>query len=294
MATDKEDPTTLGTVRKLVSMNRADAGAVSRQTAYNLDGNLSDSQGGSEDGEILEVWERLQAADMLVPGSPLGQEVVDEYRRIKRPLLSNAFGKTASLVDRGNLILVTSSLPNEGKSYTSLNLAMAIAQERDNTVLFIDCDINKRGSSKLLGVEDRPGLSDILENNRITIGDAMMRTDIPGLAVCPAGKYHEYVTEMLASQRMIRLVDEIATRYTDRVIIIDAPPLLPTPQTQVIAGLVGQIVFVIEAGKTPQAAVKEAMEMLPEDKAVGIVLNKSESTSARGGYYHSYYGPYGD
>lgn len=290
MGKDNEESAALGTVRKLVSMNRTEDSPVAGQVAYNLDG----GPGEPGSGEILEIWERLQAADMLVPGSPLGQDVIDEYRRIKRPLLSNAIGKSAPLVDRGNLILVTSSVPGEGKSYTSINLAMAIAQERDNTVLFIDCDVNKRGASRLLGVDKRRGLIDVLEDDQYSIGDALLRTDIPGLVVCPAGKQHEYVTEMLASQRMIRLVDEIASRYTDRVIIMDAPPLLPTPQTQVIASLVGQIVFVIEAAKTPQSAVKEALDMLPEDKAVGIVLNKSERVSARGGYYHSYYGPYGD
>lgn len=292
MGKESEDPAVVGTVSKLVSMNRSTA-ASSDSSAYDFG---SIGGGGKEGGqqEILEIWERLQAEDMLVPGSPLGQEYIDEYRRIKRPLLSNAFGKTASLVDRGNLMLVTSSVPDEGKSYTSINLAMAIAQERDNSVLFIDCDVNKKGSSRLLGVDKEPGLIDVLENEHFTLGDALRRTDIPGLVVCPAGKQHEYVTEMLASQRMIRLVDEIANRYTDRVIILDAPPLLPTPQTLVIAGLVGQIIFVIEAGKTPQAIVKEALEMLPEDKALGIVLNKSERISGRGGYYHSYYGPYGD
>lgn len=292
MATDKEDPTTLGTVSKLVSMNRAASDTTA--TALNLDDTVKARMSGREGGEILEIWERLQGADMLVPGSPLGQDVVDEYRRIKRPLLSNAFGKTASLVDRGNLILVTSSVPDEGKSYTSLNLAMAIAQERDNTVLFIDCDVNKKGSSRLLGVERRKGLLDVLEDDQLSVGDVLLRTDIPGLVVCPAGKQHEYVTEMLASRRMVRLIEEIATRYNDRVIILDAPPLLPTPQTQVIAGLVGQIIFVIEAGKTPQGVVREALAMLPDDKALGVVLNKSERISARGGYYHSYYGSYGD
>ena len=91
-----------------------------------------------------------------------------------------------------------------------------------------------------------------------------------------------------------RLVNEFATRYTDRIVVFDAPPLLSTPESQVLAGLVGQIVYVIEAGKTPYAIVRDALEMLPRDKAIGLVLNKSESISNRGGYYYNYYAAYGN
>lgn len=238
----------------------------------------------------VAIADRLRSANMLVPGSKLGQHFSDEFRRIKRPLLANAFGKTASLVDQGNLILVTSSLPGEGKTNTAANLALSIAQEKDHTVLLVDCDINKQGISKMFGVTDKPGLVDVLENDNLNIGDVILRTDIPELCVVSAGKGDEYVTELLASQRMFELVAEIGSRYDDRLIIFDGPPLLPTPQTQVLAGLVGQVVFVIEAGKTSQMLVEEALEMIAEDKAIGVVMNKSEGISARGGYYYGYYG----
>jgi len=253
-------------------------------------------RGKNRAGSALEMPDRvsllghLRAADMLVSGSRLGPEFTDEYRRIKRPLLSNAFGKTASLVDRGNLILVTSSVPHEGKTYTAINLALSMAQERDHTVLLMDCDVAKQGISRKLGLGHMPGLVDILENDNFVVGDVLLSTDIPELTVLCAGKRHEYVAELLASKRMSSLVDEIASRYEDRIIIFDAPPLLPTPQTQVLAGLVGQIVFVVEAGTTPQSVVEEALEMLPDEKAIGLVMNKSEGTFGRSGYYYGYYG----
>lgn len=242
------------------------------------------------DSDKASVLELLRDSDMLVPGSNLGLDFSDEYRRIKRPLLSSAYGKTASLVDRGNLILITSSVPGEGKTNAAINLALSIAQERDHTVLLVDCDVTRKGVSHMLGVANRLGLVDILENESLTIGDALLRTDVPQLRVLSAGKQHEYVTELLASQRMFNLVDEIVSRYEDRVIIFDAPPLLSTPQTAVLAGLVGQIVLVIEAGKTPQSIVEQALEMVPEEKATGLVLNKSEGISKRCGYYYGYYG----
>jgi exopolysaccharide/PEP-CTERM locus tyrosine autokinase len=238
----------------------------------------------------ITILESLRDQDMLVAGSRLGPSFSDEYRRIKRPLLSNAFGKTASLVERGNLVLITSSVPGEGKSHTAVNLALSIAQERDHTVLLMDCDVTRKGVSHMLDLAEKPGLVELLENDNLSVGDVLLRTDIPQLTVLSAGKQHEYVTELLASQRMAALVDEIATRYDDRVIILDGPPLLPTPQTQVLETLVGQIVFVIEAGKTPQAVVEEALALIPEDKAAGVVLNKSEGVFERSGYYYSYYG----
>jgi exopolysaccharide/PEP-CTERM locus tyrosine autokinase len=243
----------------------------------------------TEAGRVL-VKDRLRSMNMLIQGSMLGPQFADEYRRIKRPILSNAFGKSSSLVEKGNLILVTSSIPGEGKTHTAINLALSIAQERDHTVLLVDCDVTRYSTSRMLGIADRPGMVDVLVNDSITLGDTLLRTDVPQLCLLSAGKQDDYVTELLASQSMSDLVTEIGERYDDRVIIFDGPPLLPTPQTQVLTGLVGQVVFVIEAGKTPQALVEEALEMIPEEQATGLVMNKSEGISGRSSYYYGYYG----
>jgi protein-tyrosine kinase len=247
-----------------------------------------------KDTTIVNVLDRLLAANMLVPGSDLGRDIQDDYRRIKRPLVANAVGKNKSMVDRGNLILVTSSVPDEGKTYTSVNLALSIAQEMDTTVLFVDCDVDKQGASRLFGIEKASGLVDVLESDNLSIGDVLLQTDIPTLRVVSAGKQHEYVTELLTSQRMTNLINEIASRYTDRIIIFDGPPLLPAPQTQVLAGLVGQVVLVIEAGKTPQSTVEEALQLLPERQSIGLVMNKNVGLSSSSANYHGYYGSDGD
>ena len=257
-----------------------------------LDHNAGQSAAPKE-GAKAAILDRLVKANMLVPGSRLGREFQDQYRRIKRPLLSNAFGKTASLVEHGNLILVTSSVPGEGKTNTSVNLALSIAQEKDKTVLLVDCDVAKQGTSRILGIEKRTGLVEVLESSHKSVGDVMLQTDVPNLRVLPAGKQDDYVAEMLASQRMAEVVNELVSRYDDRVIIFDGPPMLATPQTQILVSLVGQIVFVIEAGKTSQALVEEALDLIPEEKATGIVMNKNEKQSMHGGYYYGYYGDYG-
>ena len=238
---------------------------------------------------VWRVQERLRSIGMLVPGG-LDAKFLDEYRRIKRPILANAFGKNADLVDRGNLILVTSAVPNEGKTYTAVNLALAIAQERDHTVLLVDCDGVKRAASRMVGLDDVPGLTDVLERDDLDLGDVMWRTDIPDLVLVPAGRPYDNVTEMFASRKMSDLADELLSRYQDRVIIFDSPPLLATPQTAVLANLVGQVTVVVAAGKTPVAMVNDSLDLLPREKAIGLVLNKvSGVLRRRPTQYHGYY-----
>jgi len=247
------------------------------------------SSGADKGNSRVKILDRLIEKNMLVAGSDLGRNIQDDYRRVKRPLVSNACGKNKLMVERGNLILVTSSIPGEGKTYSSVNLALSIAQEVDNTVLLVDCDVAKQGVSRLLGVDGTKGLSDVLEGDGLTIADVLMQTDVPNLRLVSSGKHNESMAELLASQCMTSLVDEIASRYSDRIIIFDGPPLLPTPQTQILAGLVGQVVFVVEAGKTPQSLVTEALAMIPEEQATGLLLNKNEGISGRGDYYYGYH-----
>lgn len=280
-------------------MALADTGAgidtIDAASADIQDENSSNFMNKTCNSSLVYVMERLREKGMLVPDGYLSPEIRSEYRRIKRPLLHNAFGKSASLVDQGNLIMVTSAIPGEGKTYTAVNLALAIAQERDSTVLLVDGDVTKQGMSRMMGIEKcRPDFTDLLASDNMPISDALLKTDVPGLVTLPAGKPHEYITEMIASKRMANLMHEFATRYSDRIVVFDGPPLLSTPEAQVLADLVGQIVLVVEAGKTPFTIVQEALEMLPDEKAVGLVLNKSESISNRGSYYYNYYAAYGE
>ena len=239
---------------------------------------------------IRPIQERLRSMCMLVPGG-LAPSFIDEYRRIKRPLLANAFGKSADLVDRGNLILVTSAVPNEGKTYTAVNLALAIAQERDHTVLLVDCDVIKRDASRMVGLDDVPGLADVLQRDDLDLSDVMWRTDIPDLVLVPAGSPYDNVTELFASRKMSDLADELLARYPDRVIVFDSPPLLATPQTAVLINLVGQVTVVVAAGKTPVAVVNDSLSLVPRDKAIGLVLNKVTGVLRRQpNQYHGYYG----
>ncbi|MBK1706648.1 XrtA-associated tyrosine autokinase [Halochromatium glycolicum] len=225
--------------------------------------------------------------------------VAEEFRIIKRPLLENAFGRTASLVEQGNLIMVTSSLPGEGKTYSAINLAMSIAMEMDKTVLLVDADVGRARLHRALEIPSGPGLIDLLLKPSLDAGDVMLRTNVPKLRIITRGEYHPRANELLASGDMQRLVREFANRYEDRIIIFDAPPLLVTSEAVVLSGLVGQIVFVVEAHKSLQHTVKDALGLLDTSKPIGLVLNKARSFPGAsyfgyGGYGYGYnYGPDG-
>jgi protein-tyrosine kinase len=214
---------------------------------------------------------------------------LEEFRILKRPILDNAFGKLAAIEPNGNVIMITSSIAGEGKTFTTLSLAMSIAQERDTTVLLVDCDVINPSLSMCLGVQDYRGLTDILLDSDITLGDVIINTDVPQLRVLPSGSPHPQSTELLASEKMAMLVQDLSQRYSDRIVLFDSPPLLLASQAAVLSQLMGQIIVVVEAEKTPQQVVKDAIDLLDNDKAIGIVLNKTRK-SGIGGYYGSYYG----
>lgn len=232
---------------------------------------------------------RLRAAGLITPEAERSQ-VAEEFRMIKRPLLKNAFGQGAALVEKGNLIMISSGFPNEGKTFTSINLALSIASELDHTVLLVDADVARPAVTSYFGIDKGPGLVDYLLGDQPDLSSLLIKTDIPKLTLLPAGKRHHHSTELLASESMRNLLDELSERYPDRVIIFDSPPLLVTTEASVLASLVGQIVIVVESEKTTQTALKEALSLLDPDKSIGLVLNKSRQPF--GSEYGMYYGYY--
>jgi len=236
---------------------------------------------------------RLRDAGLVDPGSNKTNRTTEEFRRIKRPLLMHVRGEGATVIDNANMIMVTSALPGEGKTFTSINLAMSIAMEMDKTVLLIDADVAKPDVTARLGVEAEKGLIDVLLDDGLTLPDVLLRTDIPKLTLLPSGSRHVHSTELLASERMRQLTLELSSRYSDRIVIFDSPPLLLTSESRVLAGLVGQIVLVTEESRTPQHAVKEAVELLDDNEIVGIVMNKGTHRKDSDGYGGYGYYPYG-
>jgi receptor protein-tyrosine kinase len=233
----------------------------------------------------------LAAAGYLTPNSPR-TTAIDQFRVIKRPLLDNATGKGASLVVNGNLIMVTSSLPGEGKSFTAINLAMSLAMELNHTVLLVDADVARPSIMKKLGLEPAPGLLDLLLNKETELSDVLLRTNIPKLTLLPTGRPHPRATELLTSTAMAVLLEDLAKRYQDRIIIFDSPPLLLTTEARVLATHMGQILMIVQAEKTLQSQVQHALSTIEACPVKLMVLNQAR-TRGLGAYGYGYGYGYG-
>ena len=236
----------------------------------------------------------LAAAGIVSPNAPRSQ-IADQFRVIKRPLISNAMGKGASVIANGNLIMVTSAVAGEGKSFTAINLALSIATELDNTVMLVDADVARPSVLRVLGLPPSPGLLDLVLDESIDMSSVLLKTNIDKLSILPSGTPHERATELLASDAMIRLLKNVASRYPDRIVIFDSPPLLLTTEARVLASHMGQIVMVVKAESTLQADVQNALSAIHSCPVKLLVLNQAR-TASNGGYGYGYgygYGSYG-
>lgn len=226
----------------------------------------------------------------------------EEYRMIKRPLLVRAFDGHNLAGRPLNLIMVTSAISGEGKTYTTLNLAISIAMELDRTILMVDSDLAKPSLSRLLGINDRPGFTECLKDQSLDLGQFLLKTDVPKLSVLPAGTRNNRATELLASNSMRARLEELSSRYSDRIVLFDSPPLLATSESSVLASHMGQVAVVVEYGATPRFMIKEALQLLHNEDSVSLILNKTRDDFLAkhvGGYGYGYgkgygYGAYGD
>ncbi|SFF70222.1 exopolysaccharide/PEP-CTERM locus tyrosine autokinase [Duganella sp. CF458] len=214
--------------------------------------------------------------------------LVEDFRIIKRPLIKRAFAARKQGDNPGNLIMITSSLPGEGKTFCAINLAMSIAMELDHTVLLVDADVARPSVLRTLGLPAQRGLMDILLDDSVDMADVMLRTNVNTLSILPAGTSSPRATELLASHMMKNLVNEIANRYPDRIVIFDSPPLLLTSESHVLASNMGQIVMVVESERTTQHAVKESLRQLEGLSNVNLIYNKSREFPGTETYDYHY------
>lgn len=230
----------------------------------------------------------LAAAGFVTPNAPRSA-TTDQFRVIKRPLLDNATGKGASLAVNGNLIMVTSALSEEGKSFTAINLAMSMAMELNHTVMLVDADVARPSIMRKLGLQPAPGLLDLLLNEEVGLADVLLRTNVENLTLLPTGLPHPRATELLASDAMATLLEDMAKRYSDRIIIFDSPPLLITTEARVLASHMGQVVIVVQAEKTLQSEVQQALATIETCPIRLMVLNQARSRGLGAyGYGHGY------
>jgi protein-tyrosine kinase len=233
--------------------------------------------------------EALAAAGFVTPLAQRSQ-LADEFRVIKRPIIRNAREHAGPRAERANLVMVTSAIPAEGKSFVALNLAMSIALEVDSTVLLVDADVANPSLMKMTHLPaGSKGLLDLLTSADTKLPDVLLRTNVEKLSLLPSGTAHGRATEMLASETMAALLEEMASRYRDRILVFDSPPLLATTEARALAAHMGQIIMVVQADRTTQVLVKHALETIESCPVVMMVLNKARRPEVGSYYGQNYY-----
>lgn len=233
--------------------------------------------------------EALAELGMIVPGGPV-TGIAEEYRIVKRELIRAMTGGPARpMIPRGHRILIASANPGEGKTFCAVNLALSLAAEADFDVVLIDGDIAKPSIIKTLGLEDGPGLMDALADPRLPLADCLIQTDLPRLKVMPAGQPTSGDTELLASARTEALFASLEAGAPSRIIVIDSPPILAASPAAVLAGHVGQLVMVVRADATREAALRDAIGLVGACPHIQLLLNGAKFSSS-GRRFGTYYG----
>ena len=220
------------------------------------------------------------------------RQISEHYRQIKRPLVERAISTSGSGSDHpdARVIMVTSGLPGEGKTFTSINLAYSLARERDISVLLVDADILKPHVSEIFGVAQNRGLMSALSDPDIPVESLVLRTNVRGLSILPAGRSAEGAAEQLLSNRMREILGQLFANNPRRIVLLDSPPLLVTSEGPAITKIAGQVVLVVRVGKTPEQVVKDAIALLDVARFGGIVVNDARLSLSESYYGYGKYG----
>jgi protein-tyrosine kinase len=229
---------------------------------------------------------RLQASGFVTPALQ-HSKLLQEFRLIKRPLIQHALGRSATQAPNRNLIMVTSALPDEGKTFVAINLAMSLAMEVDCRVLLVDADVLAPSVPEVLRIEPAKGLMDVLTGAGAPLQETLLDTNVERLSLLLAGTPHPNAAELLASEAMTRLLAELSSRYPDRIVVFDSPPLLPTTESRALATQMGQVIVAVEAQRTTHAALESALSTVESCPVVYTLLNKAPESKA-GSYHGSY------
>lgn len=261
------------------------------QAAAQPDGAPDDAAPPPATETVAFDWPRLAQSGLLTPDTHRSL-MAEEFRLIKRPLLRSAFGRDARMprYNTMHVAMITSPAPGDGKTFTAINLALSIAFERDIRVLLVDADARRMGLSRTLGVTRRKGIVDVLTTPSLSIGDVIVRTDIPNLSIVPAGQTADAPSEIFASHNMARTMADIAARYADHFIIFDAPPVLASSDAGALASHVGQVIMIVRANETSRQAVTQAVTLVEACPNISFLLNRV--TMSAGADRFGHYGYY--
>ncbi|MBW4090001.1 MAG: chromosome partitioning ATPase [Proteobacteria bacterium] len=232
--------------------------------------------------------ERLLAAGLAEEGGGHSR-IAEEFRLVQQQVLRGAFGADLE-TGLANLVMVTSSRPNEGKTFTAINLAFSIARRGDHKVLLVDADAKHGSLSDLLGIGEEPGLLDLAADPAMDAGPCLVGTPSERLSILPIGCQRARRGDVFASNNMMRVIQELGQRYADRLVVIDVAPCLSTSDPAMLAGVVGQVLFVVEAESTQRDEVESALDLIQTCPTITLLLNKVQMSTSRsfGAYSYSY------
>jgi protein-tyrosine kinase len=225
----------------------------------------------------------LASEGLIDPDSNAGA-IAEEFRIVKRQLL-----RAAPALVHGRRILVTSSQPDEGKTFSCLNLALSLAAEQDLSVILVDGDPARGDVCRKLGITPGPGLMDALRDPAVDLAQCVIPTDMPRLAVLPAGPQDVRDTELLGATRMAELLDRLEADAPERIILFDSMPLLAASSPGVLAHHCGQVLVVVRADVTREAALRDAIGLIGQHEGISLLLNRVRFTP-EGRRFGSYYG----
>jgi Mrp family chromosome partitioning ATPase len=228
---------------------------------------------------------RLRAAGYL-PEQGQERRFADYCHRIKRPLIDRALAPGAPQDTR--LILLSSALPGDGKTFITMNLALSMARERDISVLLVDGDLPKAQITQVLGLRGEPGLLEALKDDRLDVESLVLDTDVPNLEILPAGAPTDGAAELVASARMRDVTSRLIGRNPRRLVLFDSPPLLVSSEARALMPIPGQTVLVARAGHTPQRALTDAIGLVDKKKLQGLVVNDAHVSAGDHDYYYDY------
>lgn len=236
--------------------------------------------------------ERLRESAFIVPGGPV-TGVSEEFRIVKRRLLASIRAEmNAGLGAAAQRILICSSQPNEGKTYSAINLALSIATEQDHDVLLVDADFAKPSVLSDLGITGQYGLMDALADPNIAVEDCIIPTDIRGFSILPAGRQTNTDSEYLASARTTDVLARLTQGRPGRIVIFDSPPLLAASPAATLAQHVGHALMVVRADVTSERALRDSLGLISGCNQIQLLLN-GVKFSPSGRSFGSYYG-YGE
>ncbi len=217
--------------------------------------------------------------DVLIILTDPESQAAEQFKKLRTRILQRS-------KDKNQTLLITSSLPEEGKSVTVANLAISFALNPNTHALLIDADFRNPTLHRFFKLQYQYGLSDYLEG-KVEISKIFYKTFVSKLSLIPAGHSKLHPSELLASDKMKNLIKEVKERYPDRFIFIDSTPMLITSEPDILANQVDGTLIVVCYGKTQQDALKRSLDLLKENSVWGIVFNKVNPKSMR--YRHSYY-----